>query len=180
MYDKQAQWGKSTRYDNYKGYKLHAVTTRTGLVLAYQLTTANVYDGGPVPYLFKQLRYYSIQFALGDAMYGVQEVQRKAQRGKVIFVAPLNPRNHPTRKDVFPRVIHQVLQTRWGRKLYKLRNRIGRIFASLKEKRRIEQPRWYGYKRYLFHCQLRIFIHNALCLCWFCNTISIIYWPYIL
>lgn len=65
-------------YDNYSEYKLHTVTNRTGMDLAYQLTTVNVYDGDPVPYLFKQLRRYSIQLALGGVIYDAQEIQRQA------------------------------------------------------------------------------------------------------
>ncbi|MED0738691.1 transposase [Aneurinibacillus thermoaerophilus] len=131
LYDKEARWGKSTRYGDYKGYKLHTVTTCKGIVLAYELTTVNVYDGAPVPYLFKKLCRYSIPFALGDSIYDTQKVQWHAQK----FIAPPNPRNHPTRKEAFPPVIEEVLKMNWGRELYKLRSEIERVFASLKEKK---------------------------------------------
>ncbi|AMA72198.1 MULTISPECIES: transposase [Aneurinibacillus] len=47
-YDQQAKWGMSTRHKWYKGYKLHLATTPTGIILAQELTTANVYDSDAV------------------------------------------------------------------------------------------------------------------------------------
>ncbi|MED0675333.1 transposase [Aneurinibacillus thermoaerophilus] len=39
----------------YKGYKLHLATTPTGIILAQELTTANVYDSDAVSDLLSQL-----------------------------------------------------------------------------------------------------------------------------
>ncbi len=42
LYDSQANWGKSTRYGWYKGYKAPVCLTPEGVVLSYAFTTANV------------------------------------------------------------------------------------------------------------------------------------------
>jgi len=44
LYDSQARRGISTRYNWFKGYKLHLCTTTDGIVLSHVLTTANRND----------------------------------------------------------------------------------------------------------------------------------------
>lgn len=79
LYDQQAEWGKSTRYKWYKGYKLHLATTSTDIILAHEFTTANVYDSEAVTHLLNQLTGFKIGFALGDKAYDNKRIREHAK-----------------------------------------------------------------------------------------------------
>jgi hypothetical protein len=160
LYDEQAKWGKSTRYKWYKGYKLHLATTPSGVILAHQLTTANVYDSDAVPFLLKKLGDFEIGFALGDKAYDSKKVRKHRAKHKLVFLSPLNRRKGGQRKDAFGRVMPVFLKTTFGRALFAYRSKIEQTFSCLKNKLELEQPRWYGKNRYHFHCQLCVLIHN--------------------
>ncbi len=152
--------GKSTRYKWYKGYKLHLATTSTGIILAHQFTTANVYGSEAVPDLLNQLTEFKIGFARGDEAYDSKLIREQAKERDILFLTPLNKRKGGKRKKSFARVIPTFLKTTFGRSLFRRRSEIERVFSFLKNKQGIEQPRWYGKNHYHFHCQPCVLIHN--------------------
>jgi hypothetical protein len=163
----------STRHKWYKGYKLHIATTPSGVILAHELTTANMYDSDAVSPLLRQLTGFDIEMMVGDTAYDSKKVRSQSDEQGILFLSPMNPRKGGQRKDAFGRVIPLVLKTTFGRSLMACQRKIEHVFCCLKNKLALEQPRWYGKNRYHFHCQLCVLIHNIEFLCWFCNTIKI-------
>ncbi|ODA15007.1 transposase [Geobacillus thermoleovorans] len=159
LYDSQAKWGMSTRYHWFKGYKLHLCTTTEGIILSHVLTTANRNDAAVAPELLSSLQGWDIEFALGDAAYDSEQIRKTAEQLDIFFVSPINRRNSEKRKDAYGRVIPVLLKTRFGKWLFGLRSAIERVFNQLKING-LEQPRWYGFHRYLLHVQLCILMHN--------------------
>jgi hypothetical protein len=159
LYDSQARWGVSTRYSWFKGYKLHLCTTAEGVILSHVFTTANRNDAAVALELFPSLKEGEIEFALGDAAYDSEKVRQMAEQTGIFFVSPINPRNSDKRKDAYGRVIRVFLKTEFGKWLFHFRNTIEQTFNQLKNDG-LEQPRWYGFHRYLLHVQLCILMHN--------------------
>ncbi|MBB3907322.1 MULTISPECIES: transposase [Anoxybacillaceae] len=159
FYDSQARWGISTRYNWFKGYKLHLCTTTEGIVLSHVFTTANRNDAAVALELFPSLKEWKIEFALGDAAYDSEKVRQIAEQTGIFFVSPINPRNSDERKDAYGRMIRSFLKTEFGKWLFGFRNSIEQTFNQLKNDG-LEQPRWYGFHRYLLHVQLCILMHN--------------------
>ncbi len=159
LYDSQAKWGMSTRYRWFKGYKLHLCTTTEGIILSHVMATANRNDAAVAPELLSSLQGWDIEFALGDAAYDSEQIRKTAEQVNIFFVSPINRRNSEERKDAYGRVIPVFLKTRFGKWLFGLRGTIERVFNQLKIKG-LEQPRWYGFHRYLLHVQLCILMHN--------------------
>jgi hypothetical protein len=159
LYDSQARWGLSTRYHWFKGYKLHLCTTAEGIILSHVFTTANRNDAAVALELFPAVKEWEIEFALGDAAYDSEKVRQMAEQTGIFFVSPINPRNSDKRKDAYGRVIRVFLKTEFGKWLFHFRNTIEQTFNQLKNDG-LEQPRWYGFHRYLLHVQLCILMHN--------------------
>jgi hypothetical protein len=159
LYDSQARWGISTRYNWFKGYKLHLCTTTRGIILSHVFTTANRNDAAVALKLFPSVKEWDIEFALGDAAYDSEKVRQMAKQTGIFFVSPINPRNSDKRKDAYGRVIPPFLKTEFGKWLFRFRNSIEQTFNRLKNDG-LEQPRWYGFHRYLLHVQLCILMHN--------------------
>ncbi|GAJ41740.1 putative transposase [Parageobacillus caldoxylosilyticus NBRC 107762] len=76
-----------------------------------------------------------------------------------LFISPINPRNSEERKDSYGRVMPSFLKTELGKWMFRFRNTIEQTFNQLKNDG-LEQPRWYGFHRYLLHVQLCIIMHN--------------------
>ncbi|MBB3907401.1 hypothetical protein PNH38_11765 [Anoxybacillus rupiensis] len=51
------------------------------------------------------------------------------------------------------------MKTELGKWMFRFRNTIEQTFNQLKNDG-LEQPRWYGFHRYLLHVQLCIIMHN--------------------
>ncbi len=64
LYDSQAKWGISTRYNWFKGYKLHLCTTTEGIILSHVFTTTNRNDAAVALELFLSVKEWEIEFAL--------------------------------------------------------------------------------------------------------------------
>lgn len=159
LYDSQAKWSKSTRYKWYRGYKLHLCMSADGLILSYQFTTANVYDSVPAPALLQSLSGKQIEIMIADKAYDSKKVRKAADQADVFFLSPINKRRSDKRKDSYGRMIPCFLDTSLGKWLMKQRTDIERQFHILKDKG-LEQPRLFGFNRYLLHVQLSILIHN--------------------
>ena len=159
LYDSQARWGLSTRHHWFKGYKLHLCTTAEGVILSHVFTTANRNDAAVALELFSSVKEWEVEFALGDAAYDSEKVHQMAEQTGIFFVSPINPRNSDKRKDAYGRVIPVFLKTEFGKWLFYFCNTIEQTFNQLKNDG-LEQPRWYGFHRYLLHVQLCILMHN--------------------
>ncbi|ABO68780.1 IS982 family transposase (plasmid) [Geobacillus thermodenitrificans NG80-2] len=159
LYDSQAKWGVSTRYHWFKGYKLHLCTTAEGIILSHVLTTANRNDAAVAPELLVSLKQWDIEFVLGDAAYDSEKVRQTAEQSGILFISPINRRNSEERKDAYGRVLPVFLKTRFGQWLFGLRREIERVFNELKSDG-LEQPRWYGFHRYVLHVLCCILMHN--------------------
>jgi transposase len=159
LYDSQARWSKSTRYKWYRGYKLHLCVSADGLILSYQFTTANVYDSVPAPSLLRSLPQKQVEMIVADKAYDSKKIREAANQTDVFFLSPINKRRSAKRKDSYGRIIPCFLSTSLGKWLMKQRTDIERQFNILKDKG-LEQPRLFGFNRYLLHVQLSILIHN--------------------
>lgn len=159
LYDSQARWGKSTRYGWYKGYKVHICSTPEGVVLSYAFTTANVHDSKMAPVLLQDIEDQHVLFSIADAAYDSQHIYKIAGMCDIFPVNPINPRNGEQIKSSHRRVLSHFVTTTFGKQLMKERGKIEQQFSKLKDKG-LEQPRWYGQNRYLFHVQLVFLIHN--------------------
>jgi hypothetical protein len=82
-----------------------------------------------------------------------------AEQAGILFISPINRRNSKERKDAYGRVLPVFLKTRFGQWLFGLRREIERVFNELKSDG-VEQPRWYGFHRYLLHVLCCILMHN--------------------
>ena len=67
--------------------------------------------------------------------------------------------NSEERKDAYGRVLPVFLKTRFDQWLFGLRREIERVFNERKSDG-VEQPRWYGFHRYLLHVLCCILMHN--------------------
>lgn len=164
FYDSQAAWGKSTHLKWYKGYKLHLCLSTEGFILSSSFVPANCYDSVMAPGLFYQLEELDVHvsFVLGDAAYDSQEVRKAANDAGTQLMTPINKRNRK-RKDSYVRVMPTFLDPVFGGQLFHLRNRMERLFHTLKDKG-LENTRMFGYSRYHFHVQLLLLMHNIECL----------------
>jgi len=93
LYESQARWGISTRYNWLKGYKLYLCTTTDGIFLSHTLTTANPNDAAVATELFPSLQDWKVEFAVGDAAYDSEKVRQTAEQIRIFFVSPIHPRN---------------------------------------------------------------------------------------
>ncbi|MGG6440155.1 transposase, partial [Saccharococcus caldoxylosilyticus] len=140
-------------------YKLHLCTTAEGIILSHVLTTANRNDAAVAPELLASLGQWDIEFVLGDAAYDSEKVRQTAEQAGILFLSPINRRNSEERKDAYGRVLPVFLKTRFGQWLFGLRREIERVSNELKSDG-VEQPRWYGFHRYLLHVLCCILMHN--------------------
>jgi len=132
-------------------------TTAEGIILSYVFTTANRNDAAVAIKLFPSLKEWEIGFALRDAAYDSEKVRQMAEQIGIFFVSPINPQNSHERKDAYGRVMPPFFKTEFGKWLFHFRNRIEQTFNQVKNDG-LEQPRWYGFHRYLLHVQL--LMHN--------------------
>jgi hypothetical protein len=125
----------------YKGYKLYIATTPSGVILAHELTTANMYDSDAVSPLLRQLAGFDIEIMVGDTAYDSKKVRSQSDEQGILFLSSINPRKGGQRKDAFGRVAPLVLKTTFGRSLMVYRRKIEHVFCCLKNKLALEQPR---------------------------------------
>jgi IS5 family transposase len=90
FYDSQARWEISTRYNWFKGYKLHLCTTTEGIILSHVFTTANRNDVAVALELFPSLKEWGVEFALRDAAYNREKVRKMAEETGIFFTLPIN------------------------------------------------------------------------------------------
>jgi hypothetical protein len=138
---------------------LHLCTTTEGIILSHVFTTANRNDAAVALELFPSLKEWEIGFTLGDAAYDSEKVRQMTEQTGIFFVSPINSRNSEERKDAYGRVIPRFLKTTFGKWLFHFHNSIEQTFNQLKNDG-LEQPRWYGFHRYLMHVQLCILMRN--------------------
>ncbi|WP_459167198.1 transposase, partial [Parageobacillus thermoglucosidasius] len=111
------------------------------------------------PELLVSLKQWDIELVLGDAAYDSEKVRQTAEQSGILLLSPINRRNSEERKDAYGRVLPVFLKTRFGQWLFGLRREIERVFNELKSDG-LEQPRWYGFHRYVLHVLCCILMHN--------------------
>ncbi|MCQ5363555.1 hypothetical protein NOW01_00895 [Anoxybacillus salavatliensis] len=124
------------------------------------------------PNVLSALQRGDIELALGDAAYDSENIRNVSEDMDIFFVSPMNlPNQKCERKDAYGRVIPDFLKTQIGKWLLGLRTNIKRVFNQLKING-LEQPRWYGFRRYQLHVQFCILMREFEFLLYFCNTIN--------
>ena len=88
-YNHEARRGKGTRLGWYVGYKLHAIISKDRIPLAWDMTTANVYDS-QVDYLIDEVKQLNIFMILADGAYDSTKLLEKAQSANIhlLFLPP--------------------------------------------------------------------------------------------
>ncbi|MDK2919940.1 MAG: hypothetical protein PWQ37_2673 [Candidatus Petromonas sp.] len=160
-FDSEAKKGKSTRLGWYKGYKLHLVSSSDSIPIAFNFTTANVYDSN-CKKLIKELDDYDIFVLLGDAAYDSVKLFELCDELSINLLTDINLRkaksidsikNEYRKKNVL------YLQSPIGEKVYKKRITIERLFAVLKQRYNLENPRLYGHTRYKSHVMWTLLLY---------------------
>jgi len=94
---------------------------------------------------------FGCEIVLADAGYDCSRWFNIANELKVKFVAGINKRNMKDKnnvKNVFRRNNIRFLETEEGKKLYKHRTKIERLFSKLKGEYNLENVRLRGFKNY--------------------------------
>jgi hypothetical protein len=86
-------------------------------------------------------------------------VKKSVKWPGIFFVSPINLRHSEERKDAYGRVMPLFLKTEFRKWLFHFHNTIEQTLNQLKNDR-LEQPRWYGFNRYLLHVHLCILMRN--------------------
>nr|WP_244411268.1 transposase [Parageobacillus thermoglucosidasius] len=134
-----------------KGYQLHLCTTTERIILSHVLTTANRNDAAVAPELFASLGQWGIEFVLGDAAYDSEKV-RQTESYSFLPSTAVIARNG---KCLWPG-FSCSFANEW---LFGFHRKIKRVFNDLKSDG-LEQPRWYGFHRYVLHVLCCILMHH--------------------
>lgn len=152
-FDSQAKSGKGTRLGWYTGYKLHLVSSCDLIPLAFHITTANVYDSN-CEQLIKQLDDHDIFTLLGDAAYDSVKLFELCEQMSIHLLTDINLRKAKSVDGIKNeyRIRNLLyLESPIGRKIYKQRISIERLFSILKMRYGLENPRLYGFNKYKSH-----------------------------
>jgi hypothetical protein len=153
--------GKGTRLGWYIGYKLHAIISNDRIPLAWEITTANVYDN-QAQYLLDKVEQLDIFMILADGAYDSIKLLEKADSKNIHLVASVNKRKaaqltvenikHPLRRKNLA-----YLQGAIGSQTMRSRVEAERFFAVLKVQYHLENPRLFGFRRYRRHAMWVLF-----------------------
>lgn len=160
-FDSEAKKGKSTRHGWFHGYKLHLIASVDNTPIAFKLTEGNVYDNNCTD-LFEMIEDFHPFVLLGDAAYDAVKLFEKAKKLKFHLLTDINHRNGngPESIENIERIKNFFFLTSpIGRKIYKSRIEIERLFAILKQLYNIENPRLYGFNRYFRHVSWALFLY---------------------
>ena len=108
---------------------------------------------------------FGCEIVLADAGYDCNRWFNIANELKVKFVAGINKRNMKNKnnvKNVFRRNNIRFLETEEGKKLYKHRTKIERLFSKLKGEYNLENVRLKGFKNYKTTEIYTLSLHDAL------------------
>ena len=160
-FDSQAKKGKSTRLGWYKGYKLHLISSSDSIPIAFNFTTANVYDSNCKD-LINELGDYDIFILLGDAAYDSIKLFKLCDKLAINLLTDINIRKGKSLNSIKNeyRIKNMLFLTSpIGEKIYRKRITIERLFAVLKQRYNLENPRLYGFNRYKSHVMWTLLVY---------------------
>jgi hypothetical protein len=158
-YDREARKGKGTRLGWYVGYKLHAIVSQDLIPLAWDITTANVYDN-QAAHLLDDVEQLGIFMLLADGAYDDSALFKKADEHGIHLVTGVNRRRAKSLdgiKDPYRRRNAAYMYGGLGQRFMKMRAEIERFFSILKVRYHLENPRLFGQNRYRRHVMWVIF-----------------------
>ena len=136
----------------FRGYKLHLLCAGKEEVipLFWILTGANEHDSRQEELLYRAWGF-GCEIVLADAGYDCSRWFNIANELKVKFVAGINKRNMKDKNNVsnsFRSKNIRFLETEEGKKLYRHRTKIERLFSKLKGEYNLENVRLKGFRNY--------------------------------
>ncbi|MGL5067520.1 MAG: transposase, partial [Sarcina sp.] len=153
-FDSEAKKGKGTRLGFFNGYKLHCIVAVTDIIipLAFDITTANIYDSQPSDLLY-EAKIYNPFLILGDAAYDSEEWFEICEGLDMNILTDINIRNAKSIESFGIERYKNALfrKSPIGKNLYKARLKIEQLFSVLKGLYNLENPRLYGINRYKRH-----------------------------
>lgn len=179
-HDNSAKWGVSTRHDKYKGYKLHMICTSLGIPISFSISTANIHDSKCNHLLEKVAKDYPYSTIFADKAYDSDSLISYADSLKISLICPLNKRNTKNFKtsnlSKYRLRNYEFLSSIEGKKRYRKRWEIERLFGNLKENYNIDNHRVRGLSRKFFDVSFKILlfvVDKAIALLiYFCNTLT--------
>lgn len=160
-FDSEAKSGKSTRLGWYKGYKLHLVSSSDLVPIGFKFTTANIYDSNCKD-LIMSLSDYDIFVLLGDAAYDSIKLFKLCEELSINLMTEINFRKGKSLnsiKNEYRRKNALYLTSPIGGRIYKQRISIERLFAILKLRYDLENPRLYGFNKYKSHVMWTLLLY---------------------
>lgn len=178
-HDSSAKWGISTRHDWYKGYKLHMLCSSCDIPISFSISTANIHDSKCNNLLRKIARDYPNSTVFADKGYDSDNLISYANSLGISLICPLNTRNtkkfKPSNLSKLRLRNYEILSSTKGKKIYKKRWEIERLFGNLKENYNIDNHRVRGLSRKFFDVSFKILlfvVEKAIALLiYFCNTL---------
>lgn len=152
-YDQDSDVGKSTRLGCFRGYKCHAIVSHDLIPLVWDVLPASFYDN-QADYLLHHLEEHDIFLLLADAAYDDQKLFALAKEKGLRLVTNVNPRRATSPDQVTNRDRREnwmYAASALGKKMLRNRTKVEHLFALLKERYSLENPRIYGIKRYARH-----------------------------
>lgn len=136
--NKEAKFGVCVRLGFYKGYKLHLVATVGDEVIpiAWLLICTNVHDSKVIELLY-EAKIFGLEVMLADAGYISRKWFEVANRLGIKFVAAVNKRNirdYRNVRNILRAGNIKFLESEEGKRVYKQRTKIERLFGKLKVK----------------------------------------------
>jgi hypothetical protein len=159
-YDSEARKGKGTRLGWYIGYKLHATVSSDRIPLAWDVTTANVYDN-QCSHLLESVQL-DIFILLADGACDDSALFQKAEENHIHLVTEVNRRRAMSLdriKDSHRRQNIHYMTEGLGRRMMRQRSEIERFISVLKVQYHLENPRLFGLKSYYRHVMWVIFAY---------------------
>jgi transposase len=160
-FDSEARKGKGTRLGWYIGYKLHAILSEDRIPLAWDLTTANVYDN-QLPHLLENVVQLDIFMILADAAYDDKRLFQDANELGMHLVTEVNPRRAKSLESIknpYRQQNIRYVKSGLGKRMLRKRSAVERFFSTLKVQYHLENPRLFGHKRYRRHVMWVLFAY---------------------
>ncbi|SHK06934.1 transposase [Paramaledivibacter caminithermalis] len=160
-FDSEAKKDKSTRLGWCQGYKLHLVSSLDSITIAFNFTTANVYDSN-CKELIRELDDYDIFVLLGAAAYDSVKLFELCDELSINLLTDIDLRKAKSidsLKNEYSRKNILYLESPTGEKIYRNRITIERLFEVLKQRYNLEKPRLYGHNKYKSHVMWTLLLY---------------------
>lgn len=155
--DRHAATGVCAVLGFYNGYKLHLLVTGKDEIipLAWEFSCANEHDSQKIELLYRAW-IYGAKILIADAGYDSEKWFKAAQELEIKFVAGVNKRNMKNKDNVRSELRAEnmkYLETEEGKKVYRKRTMIERLFSKLKGEYKLENMRLRGFRTYKRHVE---------------------------